>query len=146
MIIAIDPGKSGGIAWGDPKTPTTANMPETLGDLVHLTRSMLGESNIAYLEKVGGYAGGPGAPGSAMFNFGRNYGHLEALLSSMELRLITPQKWQKALSLGTSNGRSKTEWKNHLKETAQRLYPNNKVTLATADALLIHHAATRGLI
>jgi hypothetical protein len=148
MIIAIDPGKKGGIAVGDDvKTPVVYNMPETLVDVVELFRSF-NESATVYLEKVGGYAGGRGAPGSAMFNFGRNFGHIEAVAQTLglETRLVIPQKWQKALSLGTSTGLSKTDWKNKLKERAAQFYPRCKVTLANADALLIYHAAHRGLI
>jgi hypothetical protein len=83
-----------------------------------------------------------------MFNFGKGVGHLEAItyMQGLEMRQVMPQKWQKALSLGNSNGMSKTEWKNKLKERAQQLYPKVTVTLATADALLIYHAAHRGLI
>lgn len=148
MIIAVDPGQSGGFAFGDHVSAATLqNMPDTLGDLVDLFRQ-LPHSSIVYLEKVGGYAGGRGAPGSAMFNFGKGVGHLEAIAYTLgfETRQVAPQKWQKALSLGNSNGMTKTEWKNKLKNTAQGLYPTNKVTLATADALLIYHAASRGLI
>jgi hypothetical protein len=150
MILAIDPGKSGALVTGRTlDDPHTFNMPDTLGDLVQLFRRIVHVTDcVVYLEKVGGYAGGRGAPGSAMFNFGQNYGHLEAIAHTLglEVRHVTPQKWQKALALGTSNGRSKTEWKNHLKAKAQMLYPNHKVTLANADALLIFHAAKRGLI
>jgi hypothetical protein len=148
MIIAIDPGKSGGFAFGtDLSAPEVCNMPDTLGDLAALLRQFP-SGGVVYLEKVGGYAGGRGAPGSAMFNFGKGVGHLEAItyMQGLEMRQVAPQKWQKALSLGNSNGMSKTEWKNKLKERAQQLYPKCTVTLATADALLIYHAAHRGLI
>jgi hypothetical protein len=148
MIIAIDPGKSGGFAYGvDLAAPQVCNMPDTLGDLATLLRQFP-SGGVVYLEKVGGYAGGRGAPGSAMFNFGKGVGHLEAItyMQGFEMRQVAPQKWQKALSLGNSNGMSKTEWKNKLKERAQQLYPKVTVTLATADALLIYHAAHRGLI
>jgi hypothetical protein len=148
VIIAIDPGKSGGFAYGAASAgPTLRNMPDTLGDLVELFRQFP-QPAVVYMEKVGGYAGGAGAPGSAMFNFGRGVGHLEAIAYTLgfEVRLVAPQKWQKALSLGNSNGMTKTEWKNKLKNAAQQLHPSCKVTLATADALLIYHAAHRGLI
>jgi hypothetical protein len=148
MIIAIDPGKSGGFAYGvDLSAPQVCNMPDTLGDLATLLRQFP-SGGVVYLEKVGGYAGGRGAPGSAMFNFGKGVGHLEAIayMQGFEMRQVAPQKWQRALSLGNSNGMSKTEWKNKLKERAQQLYPKVTVTLATADALLIYHAAHRGLI
>lgn len=149
MIVAIDPGKSGGFAFGGVASrPSLLNMPDTLGDLVELFRQFEGGATTVYLEKVGGYAGGAGAPGSAMFNFGKGVGHLEAIAYTlgMEVRQVAPQKWQKALSLGNSNGMTKVEWKNKLKNTAQQLYPTCKVTLSTADALLIYHAAHRGLI
>ena len=52
---------------------------------------------------------------------------------------VTPAKWMKHYSnqVGTSKGLSKTEWKNKLKGLAQMLYPSVKVTLNTADAILI---------
>jgi hypothetical protein len=43
--------------------------------------------------------------------------------------------------MGSSKGTSKTEWKNKLKSEAQRLYPNQKITLANADAALIFRHA-----
>jgi hypothetical protein len=52
--------------------------------------------------------------------------------------MVRPQTWQKNLGIGTSRTcASKTEWKNKLKALAQRKFPDAKVTLATADALLI---------
>ena len=52
---------------------------------------------------------------------------------------VTPQKWQKYYSntLGKSTGLSKNEWKNKLKGLAQQMFPHLKVTLNTADAILI---------
>ena len=44
---------------------------------------------------------------------------------------------QKHIGVGTRGGMSKTEWKNKLKSEAQRRYPDQTVTLATADGLLI---------
>jgi hypothetical protein len=63
-------------------------------------------------------------------------------LSGLYIRteLITPQKWQKKLGLGTSKGLTPTQWKNKLKAEAQRLFPDIRVTLKTADALLILEA------
>jgi len=62
----------------------------------------------------------------------------------VRVELVRPQKWQKALGLGSASGcASKTEWKNKLKAAAQRLYPHLKPTLATADALLILDFARR---
>ena len=143
--FAVDPGKSGGIAVRYPGDKVQAfKMPPTEGDLRDLFVRLYNPDNptVANVEKVGGYIGGPGAPGSAMFNFGRNHGFTLGLLSALYIRteLITPQQWQKRLSLGTSKGMKPTEWKNKLKAEAQRRFPDMKVTLYTADALLILEA------
>jgi len=147
--IAIDPGQSGGIAvkMGDSPLDYAIAMPETEGDVLSTLRDIWRNSDgvaLAVIEQVGGYIGGKGAPGSAMFNFGRNYGFLLGCLQTLGYRveLVTPQKWQKALGLGTSNG-DKKAWKNKLKARAQQLYPHLKVTLNTADALLILDYAKR---
>ena len=146
--FAIDPGKQGGIAVRYPSDNVMAfAMPATEGDLRDLFVRLYNPDNptVAYVEKVGGYIGGPGAPGSAMFNFGRNFGFILGSLAGLYIRteLITPQQWQKRLGLGTSKGMTKNKWKNKLKEEAQRRFPNLEVTLLTADALLILEA-TRG--
>ena len=146
--FAIDPGKQGGIAVRYAGDKVHAfSMPATEGDLRDLFVRLYNPDNptVAYVEKVGGYIGGPGAPGSAMFNFGRNFGFILGALSALYIRqqLITPQQWQKRLGLGTSKGMTPVQWKNKLKEEAQRRFPEIKVTLKTADALLILEA-TRG--
>lgn len=152
-ILAIDPGASGGIAISlEGSPPSFTNMPETVHDLVDLLEGVAIEASNgsahAYLEQVGGYIGGMGAPGSAMFNFGQNYGQIIGILAAYKIpfTLVRPQKWQGALSLGNSKGITKTEWKNKLKAKAQQLFPTNKITLATADAALIWHAASKNLL
>jgi hypothetical protein len=97
------------------------------------------------IEEVSGYIG-VAQPGSAAFKFGRNFGFLLGALQTLGVRveLIKPQRWQKALGLGNSrNFRSKTAWKNKLKGAAQRLHPQLKLTLATADAVLLLEFALR---
>ena len=142
-------------------------MPQTDGDLVdffdeHLTntKDVYWDSIVCYMEKVGGFIGmrtkyvvcpnckhsvmtKTADPGSAMFKFGYGNGLLMGVLLSRKIpvELVTPQKWQKALSLGTKGGMPNTQWKNKLKAMAQRLYPDLKVTLNTCDALLILHYA-----
>lgn len=142
-------------------------MPDTPQDLFHsLARAALESmANVkAFVEEVGGYIGGEFQPGSAMFTFGRGFGQIEGILIGMRIpfELIRPQRWQKSLALGTSgrikgdytglspeaakeekrriantNAGIKREWKSKLKETAQRLYPNTRVTLKTCDSLLL---------
>ena len=135
MIIAIDPGKSGGIASTD--GVTVANpMPETEGDCVDVLRTVTAErgSGVCYIEKVGGFIHGKKLPGSAMFNFGHGRGVLVGALMAFGWRVIEvpPQRWQKWLGIGKCGGN-----KNKLKAEAQRRFPDIKVTLKTADALLI---------
>lgn len=144
-IIAIDPGGSGGIVIRAGTGIVARPMPDTEGDVLELLKAASsaaspdGNELVAVVESQTGCAGKlVSAP--AMFKFGRNYGFILGALQCLAARveLVTPQKWQKALSLGTSRlCASKTEWKNKLKAEAQRLFPGVKVTLATADALLL---------
>ena len=147
-MIAIDPGESGGVASLDAMGRVTAEgMPATEGDILELlmthkhVHQLERMDLVAVMEEVGGYCG-QACPGSAMFNFGRNFGFLLGVLQATGWRvvLVKPQKWQKVLGLGTKSGLTKTQWKNKLKERAQQLHPSLKVTLQTADALLILEA------
>lgn len=138
-IIAIDPGKNGGIAVFSSrinKVIEVVKMPSTPQDLLSFI-SIYKHNSICYLEKVGGL---PGMGGSSMFNFGQGFGHVEMALLCKKIPTIevTPQKWQKALQLGNKGNKSTTEWKNKLKTRAQQIFPYiNGITLATSDALLI---------
>lgn len=141
-LIAIDPGKSGGIAVAFGDLPVRCfRMPATEGDVLALLRQLAAEPayTVAVVEEVSGFTG-RGQPGSSMFKFGRGFGFLLGVLQSLGVRveLVKPQRWQKSLSLGTASScASTTEWKNKLKAAAQRLHPGIEVTLAVADALLI---------
>lgn len=147
-IIAVDPGKSGGLVYKSSGQPVLAvPMPQTEGDLVHLLRRWVSDpgDTVAIVEEVGGFAG-VGQPGSRMFTFGRGFGFVLGVLQTLGVRveLVRPQKWQKALGLGSSaDCATTTIWKNKLKANAQRLYPNVNVTLALSDALLLMEYATR---
>lgn len=147
--VAVDPGNKGGLAWSINGSTAIEGMPDNPRELADLLESIRSEGEPRmFLEQVGGYTGGPGAPGSAMFNFGRNYGEILGVAAALKIpvELVTPQKWQKALSLGNSKGMTKTQWKNKLKDKAIQLFPNLRVTLQTSDALLILHAAEKKLI
>ena len=137
VIMAIDPGKNGGIAWWDGKKTDYAKMPETEGDICLLIEGV--KPDAVYLEKVGGYVRGRSQPGSSMFNFGRGYGYILGVCAALDISviLITPQLWQKSAGCGTRGKLTDTQWKNKLKAEAQRRYPALKVTLWLADALLL---------
>ena len=153
-VIGIDPGKGGGIAWSSSIGDRSAPMPATLGDFRELIFNILidqhfftGESTVTcYIEELPKFV--RAIPSSAVFVMARNYGQLEGALATMDVRIrhVKPQAWQKALGLGTSKGGSRADWKNKLKAKAQHLFPEEDVTLKTADALLILNAAQQGLI
>lgn len=141
-MIAIDPGKNGGLAWTDIDGDLhTEKMPDTIGSIVDKLREIRAANcHEAILEKVGGFVAGSPAPGSAMFSFGENFGALQAALFALGYRviLVPPQKWQKPLGLGTkASAGSSADWKRKLKAEAQRRFPSVEVTLWNADALLI---------
>lgn len=51
---------------------------------------------------------------------------------------ISPQEWHKVLGLRTRRkGEGDAQWKNYIRGKAVELFPNTKITLKTADALLI---------
>lgn len=152
IFIGIDPGKNGGIAVldQDANVIDVTKMPDTPQDLLEILESYKNDDStsperqvVCYLEKVGGM---PGQGGSAMFTFGRSYGHIEMALLASEIPTyeILPQRWQKHFSLSgssitKSSNAEKREHKNRLKAKAQQLFPQlgKKITLANCDALLI---------
>ncbi len=140
-LLAIDPGASGGLAWTDSNGTQCLAMPPTDGDILDLLRSIKASGvDRCVIEQVGGYVGGSGQPGSAMFRFGESCGFIRGCLMALSFRveMVRPQTWQKHFSLGTSKqAGGKTAWKNKLKGRAQQLYPEQTVTLKTADSLLI---------
>lgn len=156
-ILAIDPGASGGVAVLHETTERTDvqafSMPDTEGDIISVlvipSRMALRDGNerVAYIEAQTGVVGPQmRVSASAMFTFGRNYGFIIGALQATgwKIELVRPQIWQKALSLGTKAGAGgKTAWKNKLKAEAQRMFPAQKVTLKTADALLLLEYAKR---
>lgn len=141
MLLAIDPGLSGGLAVHRPDAGASAfPMPPTEGDVVDTLRSLLVEGvTHAWVENVPWVTGGKVSPASTG-KLQRNVGVLHGALLALGIphTLVAPQDWQKPLRLGTRSGcATSTEWKNKLKAEAQRRFPGLTVTLATADALLL---------
>jgi hypothetical protein len=155
LIVGIDPGKSGGIAWQFKGGQVgTIPMPEAEAEIVSFFQELAdgarepeGHSNppVSYIEKVGGFIGKP-QPGSRMFTFGRNTGVIMGALYAAKFRIIvvSPVKWQKDLGLaGIDAKKRKGEFKNR----AHQLFPSlgKSITLKTADALLIFEYACHAL-
>ena len=95
------------------------------------------------IEKVPPFVG-RAIPSSASFKLGYSYGWIVGLWQGRGFKvvLVTPQEWQKTMGVGTKGQRTTTEWKNILKQEAQRRHPFvEKITLKTADAFcLLSHA------
>ena len=137
MIIGIDPGASGGIAWHDGERARVVKMPATLQDLWELIGGICGLTSNhgytlcrAYIEQV---HSSPQMGVTSAFTFGNGFGHLEMALTAAWIPFVrvSPQKWQGALGCRTGGD------KNVSKARAQELFPDLKPTHATADALLI---------
>lgn len=151
-IIAVDPGTKGGIAWEIMGIVHAVAMPETDAEFSKLVHGIITEAReaddepYAIIEQVRGHIGHD-QPGHTMFIFGESFGFIRGFFvgSKVQGYLREPQKWQRPFNLGTKGaskdprerGRLKTIWKNKLKDEAQRRFPNMKVTLSMADALLI---------
>lgn len=148
--LGIDPGLSGGLAMINPLSSDRERfveaipMPETERDVWEWFRTRSSSVQFAAIEQVNGYIG-TGQPGSAMFKFGQSYGGLRMALVAARVSFdqVTPQRWQKAFGMRRDKDEPKTKWKNRLKAKAQQLFPEIKVTLDTADAILLAEYARR---
>ena len=145
ITIGIDPGANGGIAWIDYNGKSCVEkMPDSLQDLWELIcditsypkSSIDGRSYKAYIEQV---SSSPQMGVVSAFSFGRGYGNLEMALTAagIPFERVRPQIWQKALGCMTGGS------KNITKARAQELFPDRKITHATADALLIAYYGTK---
>jgi hypothetical protein len=151
LLVAVDPGVSGAVVtYHDNLGLESYNMPGTDWEVCKLVADITTKANkvVLYLEEPPLYAG-RNIPGSAigklMWNTGVLYG--AAVACGWEVHRVRPAIWQKATAnIGTKGDLSTTAWKNKLKARAGELYPQLKVTLANADALLILDAARRGAI
>ena len=138
VFIGIDPGQSGGIAINSFGFVEAHKMPETESDARDLLceNLALAEKTLCFIEAVHSM---PKQGVASSFKFGRSYGFLRGLLIGLKIPFeeITPQTWQKEMGCRTKGD------KNVTKAKAQQLWPNLKITHATADALLIAECARR---
>lgn len=140
LYIGIDPGLSGGIAFiPDKGTPWAHKMPETDKDLIDLLRDSINLFEArAVIELV---HSSPQMGVKSAFTFGEGYGRLQMALTAVAVpyERVRPAAWQKAMGCLTKGD------KNVSKRRAQELFPDLKITHATADALLIAEYARRSV-
>lgn len=152
LYLGVDPGSSGGLVLlsgsgkvADLLIPSSG---EALGiDCEKETATWIGQCGAycAVIEQVGGWIPGregaahSGAPGSAMFTFGRSYGFLRGCLASAGIPFtsVVPRVWQREFSLRRTKGEKGPQYKRRIADRASELFPDAPVTLKTADALLI---------
>ena len=138
MIVAIDPGASGGIAWFTRKRVIDCcKLAQTPMDIFLQLRSLReGDKDVkCIMENVGFYR--PGNSATSAVKFARHCGHLDMALLALhyQIEMVTPSKWMRGF-LGTVP-KDKTERKNAIKIKCQQRLPylGKKITLATSDAL-----------
>jgi crossover junction endodeoxyribonuclease RuvC len=135
IYIGIDPGVSGGIAVvGDGEQylgpPRLKLKDATELDIAAFLAYINVDTAFAVIEQV---SSSPQMGVVSAFTFGQSYGFLRGLLSALAIPFVPvrPQKWQKAMGCMSKGD------KNVTKAKAQQLYPGEKITHATADALLL---------
>jgi len=150
ITLAIDPGVSGGYVVdegsGKLRLENWTSEADFLDELSAL-RSVAVYENLpleVWLEEVPPYVG-KAIPSSASFKLGKSYGFFLGSIraSSFPLNLVRPVVWQKGL--GGVRGVTGSAKKRILRDHAVRLYPDTskRITLKTADAVLIYHYAKK---
>ncbi len=138
--IGIDPGKSGGIAVISNEGIEVKKCPESVQDMAFLFALILQETPpshvLVMIEKVWAR---PHDGRTSVFTFAGNYGQWQGIVACHEIKphYVAPQVWMKAI--GCPPKLSKKDRKNYLKALAKEKFPDlsKKMTLATADAMLI---------
>jgi crossover junction endodeoxyribonuclease RuvC len=133
MIVGIDPGKNGAIAF----LSSNGDLVESIEFSRHTEHEIAEELRLysdqverAYLEKA---ASRPGQGVKSVFSYGANYGFWVGLLTAYQVpyEKISPQRWQSAMDCLTGGN------KNITKAKAQQLHPHERIVHANADAILI---------
>lgn len=151
IVIGIDPGANGGIAIWDKECglASVAKMPKDIADLRELLdyyKTNVEGNPIVFLEKLSVRPDDVAMQGGKM-NLGKLYriqkmmGAYEQLkaiigISGVPYVMVHPMSWQSKLGI-RQTGEEKAERKRRFERLAGAWYPNIKVTLWNADALLI---------
>lgn len=139
-IIAFDPGRGGGLAILRPDGSVSPPRPWTVEhEALDIIQGLDPSSYEAVIEDVPAFVSSATSNASS-FKLGYNFGFLVGACRSHGLptHLVQPKVWQKGLS-GLKPKMGYTARKRQLKDNAVRLYPDLKITNATADAVLIMH-------
>ena len=154
IVVGIDPGAGGAIAYsiGDSLKPLVRKMPDSRSALFDFFKEFKSdgkrglETKCKFITEKAMIFPGDGKVSAAKFML--QYERILCAMEFNELKYteIHPTKWQNDLNLRRKKVKgepkeTKQERKNRYKEFAQRLFPHLKITLQTADALLIWYWA-----
>lgn len=136
-IIAFDPGKAGGACIRHDDGSIELHPFRVEHEYIELISALDCKKYEAVVEDVPAFVSAATSNASS-FKLGYNFGFIVGALRALRLptHLVKPQIWQKGLS-GLRPKLSYSDRKRPLKDNAIRLYPDLKITNATADAVLI---------
>lgn len=143
FVLGVDPGVSGGFAvWYPPVGKIVLKKYTDELEFIDFVSNLKG-IGLCALEDVPKYVGNE-MRASHSFVLGHNVGFEKGVILShgIPTDLIRPQKWQRPIP--GLKGKVGAPRKRSLRDHAKKLYPGLKVTLATADALLILDYYTNG--
>ena len=142
VIVSVDPGSKGGVAVAYGNLTEVEVYPLTeLGDFIDLALDLTDNADaegdvVGVVEDIPPYCG-KDVPSSSIFKLGKSFGEVVGVLRALRVpvHLVRPKTWQKGL--GGLTGKTGAARKRVLADHAKRLFPEVKVTLATADAVLL---------
>ena len=137
-LIAFDPGASGGWAWQEPYGESVETYSfKTEADLLEFLIPINPAGYLAIVEDVPAFVASATSNASS-FKLGYNFGFIIGALRAKRfpVELVKPKVWQKGLR-GLKPKMGYTDRKRAIKDNASRLYPDVKITNATADAVMI---------
>lgn len=153
MIIGIDPGQNGAIAWeGEGGHPRVERFPEHAYQMASQFKRIVGDKGmkcVCFLEKVHAM---PKQGVVSTWNFSGSYHRIEMGIAMLNVPIVdvTPQKWmkhfqekhglmsKKQLAYQTKvEAVTDTAWKNYLHEFSKKFYKEFDYSRDVADAMLI---------
>jgi len=128
MIIGIDPGKTGGIAYISPTGSSGAIPMPVMGkdinghEIAAQLKAIL--PDVVFLEKAQAMSKNGKQGVTGMFSYGKGFGIIIGACEALGIpyRLVTPQAWKKAVLAGTAKD------KDAAIAFVRRAYPNIDLT------------------
>lgn len=159
LVVGVDPGKSGGVAWITPQRVITAvhtpegeeGLNELVASIEENAEDLIGVDAFCFIEMVHSM---PQQSSVATFSFGQTFGMARQAFSIFPREFVRPQAWMKGLQIvPRKKTESKLQYKERLRVKARQLFPkldcwnqSKGFQLAVCDALLIMEYGRRKLL